>query len=512
MQAAPKQAAKFVLIFLLCGFHLWIYTHLPAMQKGADWPNVVLHNWHEYGYWNLGGQLVANPGGLDAGEKQFIYPGHRPYLLLPPYWLKELPGKTGGNGLFYDLVMVIATFVGLTRLFGSGGRGFLIASVVCLCPGFILNVAAIDTISFPAVMGLAALPFAAALLADGETKITGRLLALAVMILFMLMNWSTLFSLFVLIVYLCAKHPGKWKNFVLYLGLASVVGLAVFAVSMSSRHAGGSTVGDYWNAYLWGPAGYDRGGMNLQKALVRISGVNMIAWLPLVVAGFVLWLRNGLGERWRIAPLPLAAAIFAVFVMRNYNAHHPWGAVSIIGLGLLFSLELFIAPGNASQPARSGAGFAAAAAFSLIYCVAWLALDEFNKRDDSAIYTLITQNTPRHGLVVVMENLTTDGRMQPDEFSSMVDRKLVTAADWESHHDESGRGGGEIFFLTHENPPIGSHVIAQSEIRPQLADKIMVPLFDFYRAKISRRAPGDRKLYFTEYWLYQLPVGQVPRS
>ena len=94
-----KRTAVLVATFIfLCSLHLWIYAGLQEARKEAGWPNSVLHNWHEYGYWHLNGQLVANPGGLDAGEKPFVYPGHRPLLLLPPYWLKELPGITGGNG------------------------------------------------------------------------------------------------------------------------------------------------------------------------------------------------------------------------------------------------------------------------------------------------------------------------------------------------------------------------------------------------------------------------------
>ena len=504
-RGVTKQTAGLIGVFLLlCGLHLWSYAHMPAARKEADWPNCVLRNWHEYGYWHLDGQLVANPGGLDAGEKPFVYPGHRPWLLLPPYWLKELPGTAGGNGLLYDFVMVLATFAGTTRLMGTGARGVLLASIVCLSPGFILNIVTIDTISFPAVVGLAVLPFAAGRLADGGGKPAGRMLTLAVLMLFMMMNWSTLFSLFVAGVYLCARRPAQWKNLAVYIGAAAVVGLGVFAVSILSRHESGATSGDFWNAYLWGPGGYDGNGMSLGKALVRISGVNVIAWLPLAVGGMVLWLHNGPGERWRLAPLPLAAAIFAVFVMRNYNAHHPWGAASVIGLGFLLSLELLIAPRSDSKRAWSAIGIAAATAFCLVYCASWLALDEFNKRDYNPLYDLIARNTPRHSLIVVTDSLTPDGRLAPEAFSSMVDRKFMSAAGWETHRDEIARSGKEVFFLTHGTPPPSSRLLAQSQSPPRWTDRIMIPLFDFYREKISRRAPGDRKVFFPEYHLYQL--------
>ena len=502
-----RDAALVTGVFLLlCGLHLWGYAHLPAARKQGDVTNasVILHNWHEYGYWHLGGQLVANPGGLDAGEKRFIYPGHRPYLLLLPYWLKELPGAAGGNGLLYDFVMVLITFAGLTRLFGTGARGVLLASIACLCPGFILNMVAIDLTSFPEVVGLAVLPFVAGRLTDDGEKPVGRVLTLAVLVLFMLMNWSTLLPLFVLVIYLCVKRPDQWKKLAVYLGTAAGVGLGVLAVSMLSKHDVGITNGGFWNAYLWGPGGYDGNGMTLGKALVRISAVHVIAWLPLAVGGVVLWFRNGLGERWRLAPLPLAAAIAMVFVLRNHSAHHPWVAAPITGLGLLFSLELLIAPQPRPARERAVIGPALAAAFCLFYCASWLTLDEYNQRSYNPLFALIAHNTPRHSFIVVTGSLTPDGRMKPGALSSMVDRKVLSEADWESRGKEAEQSGRQVFFLTHETPPPNTRLVAQSVCSPRWTDRFLTPLFHFYRQDISRRAPGDRKAYFDEYRLYQL--------
>src|SRR5215469_3117094 len=161
MQPGPtKSSAGLIVVFLLlCGLHLWGYAHLPKARTQSDgaYASVVLHNWHEYGYWHLHGQLVANPGGMNAGEKPFVYPGHRPYLLLVPYWFRELPGAAGGHGLLYDFFMVLVTFAGTTSLFGTGMRGVLLAFIVCLCPGFIYNVISIDLTSFPELFGLAVL-------------------------------------------------------------------------------------------------------------------------------------------------------------------------------------------------------------------------------------------------------------------------------------------------------------------------------------------------------------------
>ncbi len=88
--------------------------------------------------------------------------------------------------------------------------------------------------------------------------------------------------------------------------------------------------------------------------------------------------------------------------------------------------------------------------------------------------------------------------------SEELDRKVLAAADWDRERAEIIRGGKEVFWLAHEASPPGARLIAQSQCRAHWADGIMVPLFDFYRTKISRRAAGDRKTYFEEYHLYKM--------
>jgi hypothetical protein len=243
--------------------------------------------------------------------------------------------------------------------------------------------------------------------------------------------------------------------------------------------------------------------MTLGKALVRISAVSVIAWLPLAAAGVVLWLRNGLGERWRLSPLPLAAGMAMALVVRNHSAHHPWVATCLIGLGLLFSLELLIARQAVSQPAFSSIGVAAVATFAVVYCAGWSALDEFNTRSYNSLYGLLAQNTTRHSLIVVTDGLIQDGKMKPEDFSGVVDRKVMSAANWESQKDEMAHRDTKVFFLTHGTLPPGAKLVAQSQCPPKWIDRFMAPLFDFYRGKISRRAPGDRPAFFTQYELYE---------
>ena len=131
-------------------------------------------------------------------------------------------------------------FAGLVRLFETGGRGMALAFATCLSPGFFVNVADIDTIGFPALMGIAVMAFAGGSLTQTREKSPWRIISLMLVMLYMLMNWSTLFSLCVAAVYVWTKRP-DWKSLGTFLGAALMVGLAVFAVSILSRHSSGVT-------------------------------------------------------------------------------------------------------------------------------------------------------------------------------------------------------------------------------------------------------------------------------
>jgi len=497
-----RAAGVFLLLAVL---HLFLYTGTPDMRHSSGWPTIVMHNWHESGYWQLNGQLVANPGGLDAGEEKFIYPGHRPAFLILPYLLKELPGAVAGNGLLYDLVVLALTYAALLWLFGTRLRGVVLASVFCLAPGFINNVFTIDTINVPAMMGVAAMSFAGGCLVRNETKLPLRLMALGVMSLFMLLNWSTLFSMGVAAVYVFCKQRDLKKT-IIWFTPALVIGSGVLLLSMHSKHSmAGATSGDFWNAYLWGPLGYDRSGMTFSKAFVRIMAVNLIAWLPLLAAGCAILFTNGFGSGSRWAFWPVLAGIAAVFALRNYNAHHPWNAVCEIGLGLIFSLDLLLATSPVVARKSCGVVIMLTGVFSLICLVGWLMLDDYNGRNNISLKTLVAQNTPRHSLLVVAAdvepNVVTDWKPIAEEF----DRKVVSLDDWSQRAIELRKGERPVYLLTHTvTPPSEAKLVIESHAHSTWADKIMVPLFDFYRTKISRRAPGNRKDYFDSYRIYKL--------
>jgi hypothetical protein len=85
------------------------------------------------------------------------------------------------------------------------------------------------------------------------------------------------------------------------------------------------------------------------------------------------------------------------------------------------------------------------------------------------------------------------------------DRKILIMEGSQLATTNLAAGKSDVYLLTHEasNFP-GAKLVATSQVASSWADKIMVPLFDFYRNKISRRAAGNRKTYYDEYQLYQI--------
>lgn len=494
--AGVKRSHLFLIFLLVAAAHVMVYTHLPESRRDGGWPNIVLRNWHDYGYWPMHGQLVANPGGLEAGEERFVYPGHRATFLIPVYWLKELPGGTFANGALYDLAVVAATFAAMIALFGANWRGVLLGTVVCFTPAFVNNIAAVDTISVPALLGIAAMSFAASRFARMQNDVSVGFAGLAVALVYMLLNWSTLFMLGIAAVYVFCKRT-DWKSTAIFFVPPLIIGMIVLAISMHSKNgaSAGAEHGAFWNSYLWGPLGYDRSGMSFSKAFVRISAVNGVAWFSLIIAGMVVVVVNGLADKWRRAIWPLLAGVAAVFALRNYNAHHPWNAVCEIGLGLLFSLELLTDSAPLAFPKWRRLATTGAVSFAVLYLLAVLALDHFNSRQAYTLRDLVVKNTPRHALIVVSGSLLPGRETRLEDFTELFDRKVIGADQFERQTNR------EAYLLTHDALPENVTAIAESRVTPSGTDKIIGPMFQFYREKISRRADGNRKEYFDDYRL-----------
>ena len=483
------------LVFVvLAAAHAWLYTQLSESRRDGGWPGIVMRNWHENGYWALHGQLVANPGGLANSEEAFIHPGHRPTFLIPAYLLKELPGASFRDGVLYDLAVVGATFAALLALFGSNWRGVFLGVAVCFAPGFLHNVSSLDPVGTPALLGLAAMSFAASRFARLGNDISIYISALAVALVAMLLNWFMLFPLGVAATYVFCKRADRKSTAAFFLP-PLLVGLIVLAVCVHGRNAagGGAAPGEISNAYLWGALGHDGAGMTFGTAFVRLTAVNILAWLPLLAAGLVVVIVNGLGEKCRRALWPLLASVAAVFALRNYHAQHPWNIACIIGLGLLFSIELLTDSAPLAFPKWRRFATGAVLVFTLAYAAVWIACDAAHGRNAASVRELVVKNTPRNALIVVAGGLVSNGDAGVKEFAEVFDRHLIALDAWD--HQTTGR---EVFLLTHDALPDGVTAVAQSHAAPA---GVTGPPVNFYRENISRRAPGSRRDFYDDWQL-----------
>ena len=486
------------ILLLAVGIHF-------GMSADSGWPCIVMHNWDDYGFLALKGQLVANPGGLQPGEAWDVYPGHRPAFLYLPYLLKGGALADPAREWLYQAFMCALMVGGMQALFGFGIRGAIAALFLSLCPGYIANLHHIDTISYPALLGLSIMGFAGCVLAKetvSRTQLAGVFLLLTA---FLLTNWSAAFSLGILVPYLLVKNPQILRRLGVFLVPLGGLALVVLYLSLSSRGHKGSTFEPIWNAYLYGPKGYDGSGMNWSKALLRISAVNFLAWLPLGGLTAFLAIRNGVTRRrLLLSLLPFITSFCTVLLMRNYHGHHPWGAVSLMGLGLLLSIELLINPETAAEKKPLMGIWLAVAIllFSGSYCAVWMVLDRNNNKETNALMEMINR-TERNSTIV------TSATWLPKEFQGrnhplLMDRKVVSLEEWKRNCLEIQAKGSRGYLITHLPEPDRGEPFDRSFLPSTMVDIYGEKILDFYRKNISRRSAVDRIVYYPEYCLYKL--------
>src|SRR5687768_11918922 len=78
---------------------LWLVDR----NVNVDWPANAIRNWQDYGFFNLGGRLVVNPGGVGLPENPSIYPGHSPNSLYPKFAIEAVLGREVGTVVFFAL-------------------------------------------------------------------------------------------------------------------------------------------------------------------------------------------------------------------------------------------------------------------------------------------------------------------------------------------------------------------------------------------------------------------------
>ena len=82
-----------VAVLILAGAS-WLTT-LVDDGLGLVWTHNVVRNWEQFGFFNLHGKLVYNPGGFQADTQPQIYSGHRAAGLYPFFLTQTLFHGTG---------------------------------------------------------------------------------------------------------------------------------------------------------------------------------------------------------------------------------------------------------------------------------------------------------------------------------------------------------------------------------------------------------------------------------
>jgi hypothetical protein len=500
-----QRKSLLTILIILIVVVLGVFQVIPDARKESGWSEIVMRNWQAEGFFEMKGQLVYNYGGLLPNEKITIYPGHRPCLLYIPYFLKYLLPFKGANFGIYVIFMTCLSFWGIAKIFEYRPYGVIAACIFCLCPGYIANITKIDTISFPGILGVPIMCLAGSFLTEKTQRIP-RLIAVATgMSLFMALNWSTLFSLSILGIFIVALGIRKQSAY-LVLTLVGSVGLWTLFLAMKSR-SGLNEQGDLWNHYLFGPAGYDNNGMTWSKAALRIFGVNLMAWMPLfgwLIAG-VISIRP---HKYVFCLVPLVGSAITVFSMRNYNAHHPWGAVSLVALGVLMTMAIVCRQTALSCVPKLACHRALAFSLSaalLLYTFSWIALDTHNNKEFYNLYNLISSKTERSSRIFFVENpyanvACIDWSALSLEFDRKISSKSVQQLDSKIAPNEQV----PEYYISTQSPPANAQIIASQSCEYGKVDIFMENILSFYRENISKRSKGDRKAYVGRFYLFTL--------
>lgn len=69
----PRLDKIVLMLAVVSGCALLLY--LVDDGLGVGWPQNVVRNWEQFGFFNLHGKLVTNPGGFEATTNPDIYKG-----------------------------------------------------------------------------------------------------------------------------------------------------------------------------------------------------------------------------------------------------------------------------------------------------------------------------------------------------------------------------------------------------------------------------------------------------
>jgi hypothetical protein len=519
-------------VFLLVGvFGILLVNYLlPAhVWTQGGWRRCVLNNWYDYGYLELKGQIVANPGGINQSEIPVPYPGYRGLSLLPVHLLRLMTGDLlVALRIFLSLLTVVLA-LSIWVFLGRTPVAVAVAAAFCFAPGYIRIAVDWDPVPGAVLLGIPLLIcFLKAVESNRQSKaLIGVLLILVAC--YVQIEWATVFALFILWSTVVAIWWRRNRRRVMFLTVFLVVvlglclpGLVLEKVTALGKSNSGLSLdlARYLGTMTVGPIGYDgRTPMSWGLALKRLVSVNLIGLLPLwLMFAWIIARSPRKKDRGTLSNLaPLLAAGLSVLVMRNDMVVHKWITMSIIGMGILFSMHLFL--GTTDQTAENQApklsapvhlripALIAFALGSFLYGLVILTVFKVNDAEEDALVAVVSENTPRRALVVIGPNLgpylAADPR--PEYAMGLLDRKTVEAHAPVRQMAEVAESKDVYFVDSEPLPELGVPLATSEAARIEWIDKLL----GWYRQNIAQWTARTRPTLPSKYYLYRIAAQRL---
>jgi len=486
----------------------WLTTWVDD-GLGNGWTQIVVRNWEQFGFFNLHGKLVVNPGGFEAVTHPEWYTGHRPASLYAVWLCHRLFGSGGPGFLVYYAAMAALVAGSVWVLLGRTERAYWLAVTLVLTPGYVRWLTTLDPNLTAVLFGF---PFCAVVIArlsrPALTRANGVGLFLLILV-FTALNWTTIFVHAMLFVTLLLLPRVSWRHLVIYAvltgGLVGGVVLTSLASKMGSAQGSGAGLATILSGYGWGNTGY---GVDLttRTACTRLLAANLLGLMPLLI--FLGWQfrrpavrQSGQGL---LFLLPALVPVVEVLGMRNYFGHHPWMSIHFIILGIILAAVVWNARAAApaapvAEPRRRLPFRLGWLAMTFTYGFIVLAATHAHNEPLLRLQALIAENTARHTTIVIRQDTDPALAGMAARLPETFDRHLVVLPD------ASPAAWAAIppprIMLTAVPPP--ADAIRAQTTHARGGNPVLARLLGWYSRHIANRRAGDKLDVGDQYYLWQ---------
>jgi hypothetical protein len=505
--------AKVLLVLGVIGSCAWLQY---LIDDGLDigWPQNVVRNWEQLGFFNLHGKLVTNPGGFEAATNPEVYKGMSPVSLYPAFFSTQLFAWTHLGTLSFHILLALAVFWAIWILLGRDNFAFAVAAAAVLCPGYSRWQKILDPNDIAVLCGLPYMAVVVFLLKKPHLGFASIFGLFTLTLAFVSLNWTTAWVLGIGALLLLGLPQINRRAAILFIAMAGVssgmfvIGSVIVKAGASHSGSGTANMSQLIGTYAWGDTGYGEG-LTTGNALLRLSFVNGIGLLPLLVLygwSVAKYSRCRNPKTWLVIS-PLALAVLEVGIMRNYFAHHPWMAAPVLLAGLVFSLVLLrvrtedsTTTGKKAVSHEKTLLLPAIPLLCLIYGLAVMMFSQANGTNQLSLVRLIRHHTKRSDCVVILKSLDPETAKLARRFDEILDRRVVVADDL--GHLPASRD--QIVVLS--SLPLSSAVdlLAQSSADETSSQSWLHKIANWFNHSIARRRPGDRMELADAYYLYEL--------